>query len=136
MSQKSCFFVDYGTSQNGGKGTLQKSEAKTRVEVYLPKRHVSPYRETLAWLIDELTAMRGGCSVHENVAGYYQSAKTGLDEDRICLVYSDFEMDWFEPAERAEALEYCATLKQFLKENLWEEEELLISAYPVSHVSE
>ena len=115
---------------------MQKSEAKTRVEVYLPKRHASPYRETLAWLIDELTAMRGGCSVHENVAGYFRSQETGTVEDRICLVYSDFEMDWSEPAERAEALAYCATLKQFLKDNLWEEEAILISAYPVSHVSQ
>ncbi len=115
---------------------MQKSEAKTRVEVYLPKRHGPPYRETLAWLIDELTAMRGGCSVHENLAGYYQSEETGLREDRICLVYSDFDMDWSEPAQRAAALAYCTTLKQFLRENLWEEEEILISAYPVSHVSQ
>jgi hypothetical protein len=44
-------------------------------------------------------------------------------------------MDWSEPADRAEVLDYCATLKQFLFDNLLEEE-ILISAYPVSHVSQ
>jgi len=109
--------------------------AKVRVEVYLPRRHARPYRETLAWLIDELTTVRGGCSVHENVAGYYYSPFRGLIEDHICLVYSDFEMDWSHASEQAEVLDYCAKLNQFLLENLWEEE-ILVSAYPVSHVSE
>ena len=31
---------------------------------------------------------------------------------------------------------YCAILQQFLIENLYDEEEILVSAYPVSHVVE
>jgi hypothetical protein len=42
-------------------------------------------------------------------------------------------MNWDELLERAEALDYCATLQGFLLENLWEEE-ILIGAHPVSHV--
>jgi hypothetical protein len=42
-------------------------------------------------------------------------------------------MNWDKQADRSEALDYCATLQGFLLENLWEEE-ILIAAYPVSHV--
>jgi len=44
-------------------------------------------------------------------------------------------MNWNRKADRAEVLDYCANLKQFLFENLWEEE-ILIGAYPVSHLRE
>jgi hypothetical protein len=128
---------------NGGKNTLQTCEKsyapsyvpKIRVEVYLPKRHAPPYRNILTWLIDEFTKVRGGCSVHENVSGYYRLASNDLVDERISLVYSDFEMDWAQPLERAEVLDYCAMLRQFLLDNL-SEEEILVSAYPVSHVSQ
>lgn len=78
--------------------------------------------------------MRGGCSVHENVSGYYRLASNDLVDERISLIYSDFEMDWAQPLERAEVLDYCAMLRQFLLDNL-SEEEILVSAYPVAHVS-
>lgn len=107
---------------------------RIRVEVYLPKRHARPYRNILTWLIDEFTKVRGGCSVHENVSGYYRFASNEFVDDRISVVYSDFDMDWDQPVERAEVLDYCATLKQFLLENL-SEEEVLISAFPVSHIN-
>jgi hypothetical protein len=50
--------------------------------------------------------------------------------DRVSVVYSDFPMNWNKKADRAEVLAYCAGLKQFLFENLWEEE-IMIGAYPV-----
>jgi hypothetical protein len=128
---------------NGGSNTLptyEKSYApscvpKIRVEVYIPKRHARPYRNVLTWLIDEFTKMRGGCSVHESVSGYYRLASKEMVDERISMVYSDFDMDWDQPAERAEVLDYCARLKQFLLNNL-AEEEVLISAFPVSHVNQ
>ena len=107
---------------------------RIRVEVYIPKRHARPYRNILTWLIDEFTKLRGGCSVHENVSGYYSLASSDLVDERISLVYSDFQMDWDEPVERAKVLEYCASLRQFLFDNL-SEEEILISAFPVSHIN-
>ena len=108
---------------------------KICVEVYFPVRYKPSYQNNLCWLVDELMRLRGGCTIQENLSGHYFSNGHKPIEDRISVVYSDFDMDWSDPAEQAEALEYCATLKQFLKENLWEEEEILISAYPVSHVS-
>ena len=42
--------------------------AKTRVEVYLPIRYEPAYQDTLSWLIDEFTELRGGCTVHEKLA--------------------------------------------------------------------
>jgi hypothetical protein len=44
-------------------------------------------------------------------------------------------MDWNNTSDQAEVFSYCATLRDFLFENLWEEE-ILISAYPVSHLGE
>lgn len=114
---------------------MSRFGAKVRVEVYLPKRHARPYRDALAWLIDELTVLRGGCTVHENATGHYRSQGENFIEDRICVIYSDFEMDWSQSEERAEVLEYCLILKQFLFDNLWEEE-ILIAAYPVAHVGQ
>lgn len=108
--------------------------AKIRVEVHFPLRYVPVYQYYLCWLVAELTRLRGGCTIQENLTGHYWSSDKNPIEDRISVVYSDFDLDWSEPAQQGEALNYCATLKQFLKENLWEEE-ILISAYPVSHVS-
>ena len=87
-------------------------------------------------MVEELTRLRGGCTIQENLSGHYFSNDETPIEDRVSVVYSDFDMDWSEPAEKAEALRYCTTLKQFIKENLWQEEEILISAYPVSHISQ
>ena len=108
---------------------------KIRVEVYVPIRYESSYPDLLAWLIEEFTQLRGGCTVNENVGGYYLSRANEVVDDRVSMVYSDFPMDWAKKADRAEVLNYCATLRDFLFENLWEEE-IMISVYPVSHVRE
>jgi hypothetical protein len=107
---------------------------KIRVEVYLPVRYEPAYQDTLTWLIDEFTELRGGCTVHENVGGYFLSQSGEIIDDRVSIVYSDFPMNWNQRPDQAEALEYCATLQKFLIENLWEEE-VLVAAYSTSHVS-
>ena len=106
---------------------------KTRVEVYVPIRYEPAYQNTLSWLIEEFTELRGGCTVNENAGGYYLSQGNEIIEDRVSMVYSDFPMNWNYGPERADVLDYCAILQKFLLENLWEEE-ILIGAYPVSHV--
>lgn len=106
---------------------------KIRVEVYVPIRYEPSYQDSLTWLIDEFTQLRGGCTVNENLGGYYLSRANEVIDDRVSVVYSDFPMDWYAIADRAEVLSYCTTLKEFLFANLWEEE-ILISAYPVSHL--
>jgi hypothetical protein len=108
---------------------------KVRVEVYLPIRNEQLYEHYLEWLIDELTQVHGGCTVLEDMSGYFESPTQGRVEDRVNVVYSDLEGNWSDPTERAEVLDYCTMLRGFLLENLWEEE-ILISAYPVSHVSQ
>lgn len=108
---------------------------KVRVEFYFPVSNEPRYQYYLRWLIEELTRLRGGCTVQENLGGYYFSDSKELIEDRINVIYSDFEMDWSQPDERAKVLDYCVRLKQFLLDHLWEEE-FLISAYPVTHVSQ
>jgi hypothetical protein len=106
---------------------------KIRVEVYVPIRHVPAYKQTLIWVIEEFTQLRGGCTVNENLAGYYLSRSNQVINDRVSVVYSDFPMNWEKQAERMDVLSYCETLHSFLLQNLWEEE-ILIGAYPVSHL--
>ncbi len=105
---------------------------KIRVEVYVPIRYEPAYQATLSWLIEEFTELRGGCSVNENVGGYYLSQSNQVIEDRVSVVYSDFPMNWSQQPERMDVLNYCVMLQKFLLENLGEEE-ILIGAYPVSH---
>lgn len=104
-----------------------------RVEVYIPIRYEPAYHASLTWVIKEFTRIHGGCTVNENVAGYYFSQAGEVIDDRVDVVYSDFSLNWNKRTERAEALDYCTKLKRFLIENLLEEE-IFISAYPVSHV--
>ena len=108
---------------------------RIRVEVYIPKRFAAEYRDSLAWLIGELTTTYGGCTVHENASGYYYSSTETIIDEPMSMVYSDFDMDWDQPGERDAVLAHCSAVKQLLVETL-SEEEILISAYPVSHVSQ
>jgi len=52
----------------------------------------------------------------------------------MSVVYSDFDMDWKQPGEWAELSVYWRRLKQVLMDNL-SEEEVLVSAFPVSHIN-
>ncbi len=102
------------------------------MEVYVPIRYDPSYSACLNWIIEEFAQLRGGCTVHENVRGSYLSRASEVIQDRVSVVYSDFLMDWGRQSDRTDVLSYCAGLKNFLFENL-SEEEILISAYPVSH---
>lgn len=107
--------------------------SRIRVEVYIPVRYEAAYQNTLSWVIREFTELRGGCTVIENAAGYYLSESNEIIDDRVSVVYSDFPLSWNSRAERAEALSYCAGLKGFLLDTLWEEEAILVAVHPVSH---
>jgi hypothetical protein len=111
---------------------LKSFAPRIRVEVYVPVRYEAAYQNTLTWLIREFTELRGGCTVIENVGGYYLSELHEIIDDRVSVVYCDFPLSWNKRAERNEAQQYCAGLQNFLLENLWEEA-VLIVAYPVSH---
>jgi hypothetical protein len=67
---------------------------KIRVEVYVPIRYEPAYQDTLTWLIEEFTELRGGCTVNENVGGYYLSQTGIVIDDRVSIIYSDFPMNW------------------------------------------
>lgn len=113
---------------------MPKFASKTRVEVYIPVRYETAYRETLSWVTNELTYLRGGCTVLENVGGYYLSTSDEIIDDRVNIVFSDFPMSWDVANEREEILSYCSELQFFLLENLWEEA-ILIVASPVFHTN-
>ncbi len=48
------------------------------------------YQDTLTWLIEEFTELRGGCTVNENVGGYYLSQTNEVIEDRVSVVWERF----------------------------------------------
>ena len=73
---------------------------KIRVEVYVPIRYEPAYQDTLTWLIEEFTELRGGCTVHEDVGGYYLSQNKEVVDDRVSIVYSDFPMNWDKRADQ------------------------------------
>jgi len=64
---------------------LPSFAAKIRVEVYVPIRYETAYQDTLSWLIEEFTELRGRCTVNENVAGYYLSQSNEVIDDRVTL---------------------------------------------------
>ena len=109
---------------------MQNFSPRVRIEVYVPIRHESAYQEILAWLIQEFTYLQGGCSVVENVSGYYFSNDSEIIDDRINLVYCDFPLNWDLEVEREQVLNYCRNLQSFLLDNL-SEEAILISVYSV-----
>ena len=105
---------------------------KTRVEVYVPIRYEGAYQDTLDWVIREFTNLYGGCTVIENVGGYYLSKSNETVDDRVSLIYCDLPLNWAKRRDRNQALTYSASLQSFLLKNLWEES-VLIAAYPASH---
>jgi hypothetical protein len=106
---------------------------RIRVEVYIPIRYEPAYDYSLTWMIEEFTRARGACTVNENVGGYYLARTGELVPDRVNVVYSDLAFDWNNHSDRVEVFAYCIKLRRFLLENL-SEEQILISAYPVSHL--
>jgi hypothetical protein len=114
---------------------LQSFAPRIRVEVYVPVRYETTYQNILSWLIREFTELRGGCTVIENAGGYYLSEENEIIDDRVSVIYCDFPMSWNRRAEREEVLRYCAGLRGFLLDNLWEEA-ILIAAHPVSHTEQ
>ena len=115
---------------------MPKFAPRIRAEVYVPIRYDTAYQDTLSWLIREFTELRGGCTVLENVGGYYLSESNQIIDDRVSVVYCDFPMNWNKQVERNEVLQYCSGLQKFLIENLWDEEAILIVAYAVTHTQE
>ena len=71
----------------------------------------------------------------EGIDGRYLSAQGHKIYDHVSIVYSDFPSDWFRNSERDRLLTYLEELKQFSEAVLWQEETILIIAYPVIHVT-
>lgn len=67
---------------------------KIRIEVYVPVPYEPAYQDTLTWLIEEFTELRGRCTFNENVGGYYLSRNNAVIDDRVSVVYSSSPMNW------------------------------------------
>ena len=77
------------TFLNGERSALPSFAPKIRVDVYVPIPMRPAYQDALTWLIEEFTELRGGCTVNENVGGYYLSQNNEVIDDRVSVVYSD-----------------------------------------------
>lgn len=73
---------------SGGRNAFPRSRS-VRVEVYLPFRFEPSYQQTRAWLTNEFTALFGGCSVVENIQGWYRARDGSTVEDPTTVIYSD-----------------------------------------------
>ena len=113
----------------GGKSVLLKSRS-LRVEVYLPVSFSSSYQQTRDWLVSEFTAFFGGCSVIDDVQGWYRAKDGSTIEDTNTIIYSDAP----ELSAREERIVryYVDGLKVFIESYL-SEESVLIAYWPVEH---
>jgi hypothetical protein len=104
---------------------------RARIEAYLPLKLDPDYPYVLDWLILEFSYSFGGCTVLEYVGGYYLDLNGDIVADRINIVYTDTPLRL--PQRRRLVEAYIADLMDFLKAHLYQEEAILITAYPVSH---
>lgn len=104
---------------------------RARIEAYLPLKFDPAYQYALDWLILEFSYSFGGCTVLEYVGGYYLDQKGDIVADRINIVYTDTPLQL--PKRRRLVEAYIAGLAAFLKTHLYQEEAILITAYPVLH---
>ena len=126
--------------KNGDGKSLPRSKktipitSRIRIEFYLPQRPSERrYEVVSAWLIRELTYLRGGTTRLEEAQGTYRSAAGELIADEITVLWCDFALDWERARDRQGAFDYVAKLRQFLQQMLSAEEEILVVLMPVYH---
>lgn len=101
-----------------------------RVEIYLPVRFDPSYQQTRAWLVRELTAFFGGCSVIDQIEGWYRAKDGSTIEDAITLIYSDTPK--LQAQDERVLQDYLDELNRFTESYL-SEESIFIAYWPVTH---
>ncbi len=114
---------------SGGRSALPKQRS-LRVEVYLPFRFDSSYQQTREWLVGEFTAFFGGCSVIDNVQGWYRARDASTVEDTVTIIYSDTPE--LRAREERNVRSYLDGMKLFIETHL-SEESVFIAFWPVEH---
>ena len=96
-------------------------------------RYDPAYTNTLDWIIEEFTIGFGGCTVIENIPGYYQDTLGRVIDDRVSIVYTDTPLSLLDqyPA----LMSYTEHLKIFLTASLFSEEAVFIAVVPVYHLT-
>lgn len=103
---------------------------RARIEIYLPERKKSNYERLQNAFEREFLETFGGCTVIENIKGWYRSADGEPDSDKINLIYADTPFDF---EKNFEALsKYADELREAALEAI-EEESILIVVHQIYH---
>ena len=62
---------------------------RARIEAYLPEKKAKAYRRLRVAIQDEFLFTFGGCTVIEDIKGFYLRSGTKPEQDKITLVYAD-----------------------------------------------
>ena len=107
------------------------SRKRFRAEVYLPVQPTIAYHEARGQLITEFSYGFGGCTVSDELEGWYLSQREDLTPDRITLIWSDTPpID--RKQERVVRL-WLETWKLILIQDL-NQEDVLITFWPLEHI--
>lgn len=102
-----------------------------RAEIYLPFQPTLAYHEAKGQLITEFSYGFGGCTVADDLEGWYLSQQEDLIPDRITLIWSDTPPRDREQ-ERVVRL-WLETWKLVLMHDLGQED-VLIALWPLDHL--
>lgn len=67
---------------------------RARIEVYLPERRNNLYQNLHKAIENEFLEIFGGCTVIENIQGFYSGKDGATDHDKISLIYADTPFDF------------------------------------------
>jgi len=104
---------------------------KVRIEIFIPDPPATAYRHLLEELAAELIYAFGGCT-EVPASGRYHSLDGSICVDRVEILFTDAPLLWEQ--DRFVLGEYVDFVRQAAHRALPEEEEILVSSYPVFHV--
>jgi hypothetical protein len=104
---------------------------RARIEAYLPSQTDPAYEDVLDWLVLEFSYSFGGCTILEDVSGYFLDRRGDVVLDRINIIYSDTPLEL--PKRQSLVESYIKGLMSFIQERLYREEVILITAQSVMH---
>lgn len=105
---------------------------KIRIEIFVPDLPDPIYGRILEEFGDELSYAFGGCTITPG-SGKFRSASGLILPDRINILFTDTPFEWKE--DRAVIEKYAEELQDVIQQALKNEEVILVTVYPIYHVS-
>ena len=104
--------------------------SRARIEIYLPDNSKKVYKNALKAFEREFLETFGGCTVINDIKGFYLSDEGKTDTDKIVLIYTDTPFEFRK--NRAALSKYTDALREiaFLATD---EESILIVVHEIYH---